>query len=279
MRIIDFRLRPPAKGFLATRIYSAPDNRDRYTRRLGFEPAESVRRQSMDLLFQEMDAAGIARGLAVGRNTDKLGVVPNADVAALARDYPQRFLAAGSINPAERKDAMRQIAEARALGINIINLEPGVLAQPMQVDDRRLYPIYAHCEDQRIAVILMTGGAAGPDITYSAPAHLDRVCGDFPDLTIVSAHGGWPWVQEILHVAFRRSNLYLCPDMYLGLQGSADYVKAADTYLADQVLFGTAYPFCPLKPYTDWFLSLPIRADSMEKVLYRNAARVLGLTG
>ena len=29
MPIIDFRLRPPAGDFLQTRIYSAPDNRDR----------------------------------------------------------------------------------------------------------------------------------------------------------------------------------------------------------------------------------------------------------
>jgi uncharacterized protein len=278
MRIIDFRLRPPTGAFLNTRIYGAPDNRDRYTLRLGFQPAPSAQRQSLDLLFTEMDAAGITKGVVVARNTDRLGVVTNEDVVAIASAHPERFVAVGSVHPANRQVAMQQIETARRLGLKMINLEPGALAEPLHVDDRRLYPIYATCEDLGLGVIVMSGGAAGPDISYTSPDHIDRVLGDFPHLPIVSSHGNWPWVQEIIHVAFRRSNLFLSPDMYLpNLPGMDDYVRAANGFMQDQLLFGTAYPFCPLKPYADWFLSLSWKPDVLDKVLHGNAEKLLGL--
>jgi predicted TIM-barrel fold metal-dependent hydrolase len=167
----------------------------------------------------------------------------------------------------------------RKAGLRAVNIEPGVLAPACYMDDRRLYPFYAWCEDERFPVIVMSGGGAGPDIGYSAPERIDRVLADFPQLTLVSSHGNWPWVHEVLSIAFRRPNLYLCPDMYWrGLPGSEDYTRAAATFLSERMLFGTAYPFCPLVEYVRWFTSLPLSANTMENVLAHNARRVLGLT-
>jgi hypothetical protein len=275
--IVDFRLRPPARGFLATKIYANAANRDRYTRRLGFEPAASAREQSMDLLLAEMDAAGITRGVVVGRTTATLGSVPNEDVAAIAAAHPARFVGVGSADTSDRRRAAAMIAECRRLGLAMVNLEPGVMDPPLRPDDRRLYPIYAHCEDTGMKLVIMAGGGAGPDITWTAPECLDRVLGDFPKLVMVNSHGGWPWAQEIVSVAFRRPNLYLCPDMYLlGMPGTDDYVRAANSFLGEQMLFGTAYPFCPLGPYTQRFMQLPLTDSARENMLWRNAHRLLG---
>ena len=278
MAIIDFRLRPPLKGFLDSRIYSAPDNRRRYTQKLGWGSVASADAQSADLLFDEMDRAGITLGVAVGRATATLGTIANADVAAIVADHPDRFVGVGSTHVIPRSVARTTVDEVIELGLGAVNLEPGVGSTPMRADDRRLYPIYAQCEDAGLPVIVMAGGGAGPDITYTAPEALDRVLGDFPDLQLVCSHGGWPWVGEILSVAFRRENFYLCPDMYLrGLPGSEDYIAAANGFLSERFLFGTAYPFCPLEPYVEWFKSLPLSDTSRERVMYGNAARLLKL--
>ena len=278
MKIIDFRLRPPYKGFLNARIYTRQDISGNFTRQLGFPVPPSAEAKSIDLMFKEMDQAGIRIGVAVGRNTKVLGAVPNVDVAAMAQEFPDRLVAVASIDPIDRKDAMRQLEEARNLGMKGINLEPGMMADPMHLDDRRLYPIYAYCEDNHIPTILMGGGNAGPDISYTSPEHIDRVLADFPDLKVVTAHGSWPWAKEILHVAFRRPNLYVSPDMYLyNLPGMSDYIMAANGFLQDRFLFGTAYPLCPLVEYTAWFQSLPIKPDIMDKILYKNASRLLGI--
>lgn len=276
--IVDFRLRPPVGGFLDTLMYSAGERRDGFTRTVGFEPSPAAQQQSMDLLLQEMDAAGVHKGVVVGRLAGTLGSVPNADVQRIVAEHPGRFIGAASIDPTSRKGACVTIDQALRDGFKLINIEPGSYPVPMYADDRRLYPIYAHCEDAGVPVIMMVGGTAGPDLSYSDPIRTDRVLADFPQLKVVVAHGGWPWVNEILHIAFRRPNLYLSPDMYFSrMPGWEEYVKAADSFLADRMLYASSFPFCPVKDYKTWFERLPIKPENLAKVMGGNACRLLGL--
>ena len=43
-------------------------------------------------------------------------------------------------------------------------------------------------------------------------------------------------------------------------------MEAATTYLADRLLFGTAFPIVPLKPMLDAFGTFPFRDEGCEKV-------------
>ncbi|MYZ47598.1 amidohydrolase [Rhizobiales bacterium L72] len=259
-------------------MYANAPRRDRLTRMHGFEPAPSAVQRSMPLLLEEMDRAGVAAGVVVGRLSGLFGSVTNDDVAKIAADHPGRFVAVGSIDPTDRDGAISEITRVAGLGFRAINIEPASYAVPMKADDRRLYPIYAHCEGIGIPVIIMAGGSAGPDLSYTEPAHLDRVAADFPELRIVVSHGGWPWVHQVLHIAYRRPNLYVSPDQYLAnMPGMNDYVAAADGFLSDRFLYGSSYPFTPVDRYAEWFRTLPIRPESMEKVLFRNAADLLRL--
>ena len=276
MPVIDFRLRPPMAGFLKMALFVESERRDWTTRVHGFGPAPSAREKSMPLLLQEMDRAGVTLGVVIGRNSGRYGSISNDDVAEIVKAYPGRFVGAASIDPTNRKAASEQIRHAAKSGFRAINIEPGSYPVPMMSDDRRLYPIYAQCEDARLPVIIMAGGSAGPDLSYTDPAHLDRIAADFPTLKIVVSHGGWPWVHQVLHIAFRRPNIYLSPDQYLAnLCGMDDYIRAADGFLADRFLYASSYPFTPVDGYAAWFRSLPIRPEAMEKIMFRNAASLL----
>ncbi|HEY7676436.1 MAG TPA: amidohydrolase family protein, partial [Candidatus Methylomirabilis sp.] len=111
-----------------------------------------------------------------------------------------------------------------------------------------------------------------------SPVPLDHVAAEFPTLPLIAAHGCWPWVTEALHVAFRRLNVYISPDMYLvNCPGWRDYVEAANSYLQDRFLFATAYPFLPLRETVAHVRRLPFRRHVLPKVLYGNAARLLGI--
>jgi len=278
MKIIDFRIRPPYKSFTDMVMYSSPERRDNFTRQLGLTPSRAAQQQSVDLLLQEMDDSGVDMGVVVGRNSGFFGSVPNDIVLEFTQSYPGRFIPVASIDASDRKIAVAQIDAAVAAGFKAINIEPGAYASPMHTDDRRLYPIYAHCEDRNLPVIIMTGGNAGPDISYTRPATLDRVLADFPSLRVVASHGNWPWVTQILHIAFRRPNLYLSPDMYLvNMPGMDDYVKAANGYLADRFLYASSFPFCGVKAYKEWYCQLGLTPENLEKTMYTNAARLLGI--
>lgn len=276
--IIDFRIRPPLRGFLDTLMYSAGDRRDGFTRTVGFEPSAAAQSQSMALLLKEMDQAGVDKGVVVGRLAGTLGSVSNDDVAAILSEFPDRFIGAASIDPTHRAAAFATIDNAIKSGFKLINIEPGAYPVPMYADDRKLYPIYGHCEDNGIPIILMVGGTAGPDLSYSDPIRTDRLLADFPRLQVVVAHGAWPWVTQILHVAFRRPNLWLSPDMYFSrMPGWQEYVNAADTFLSERMLYASSFPFCPVLGYKEWFEKLPIQQQNLQKVMGNNAKRLLAL--
>lgn len=278
MGVIDFRLRPPVRGYLDMLMYANGPRRDRATRLHGMEPAPSASRQSVDLLLQEMDRAGVTLGIMVGRSTRLYGSVSNDDLKRIATDYPGRFLGIPALDLSDWRAARRQIDEAVTNGFRAIGIEPGAAAEPMLADDRRLYPLYARIEDVGLPVIVMAGGGAGPDLSYTDPVHIDRVAADFPDLRIVVTHGGWPWVHQILHVAYRRPNVYLSPDQYMvNMPGMQDWIAAADGFLADRLIYGSSYPFLPVDACADWFRALPIRPENRQRVMHDNAAKLLGL--
>lgn len=278
MAIIDFRVRPPLKGFLGMVMYASAARRDRITRQHGMEPAPSAQAQSMPLLLAEMDAAGVTLGVVLGRYSGLYGSVSNQDVAEIVRAYPGRFVGIGSVDPSDRGRAIAQIEEALALGLKGINIEPGAYPIPMYANDPRLYPIYAYCEEKRVPVVVMAGGNAGPDLSYTYPVHIDRVAADFPALRIAISHGGWPWVNEVLHIAFRRPNVYVSPDQYLcNMPGMNDYLSAANGFLAERFLYASSYPFISVAQYAEWFRRLPIRPEVMERLLFHNAREFLGL--
>ena len=47
--------------------------------------------------------------------------------------------------------------------------------------------------------------------------------------------------------------------------------------MQDQVLFGTDYPLYEFEKGVKGFEELPLKDETKEKILYRNAARILGL--
>lgn len=278
MRVIDFRIRPPYRDFLDTIIYKQAARRDSITRSIGFEPSPAAVEQSTRLLLAEMDEGGIGMGVVIGRNSGVLGSVSNDVIKEFCEAHPGRFAAVGSIDPLDRRRAVADIDSLMASGFKAIGMEPGVSATPFHMDDRRLYPIYAYLEDRQIPLILMAGANAGPDLSYTNPEHLDRMLADFPTLPVVVSHGAWPWVTQILHVAFRRSNLFLSPDYCLGFPGTEDYIRAADSWLADRFIYASAFPFAPVGPYLKWFLRLGIGSRNIDGILYGNAARLLRLS-
>jgi predicted TIM-barrel fold metal-dependent hydrolase len=278
MKVIDFRIRPPYSEFLKTAMYANAARRDGLTRAIGLEPSPAATMLSVELLMEEMRDAEVDLGVVVGRNSGALGSVSNEVVKQFCDLHPGRFVPVASIDPANRRAAIREIDACIGLGFKAVNIEPGGAVPPLHTDDRRLYPIYAHCEDRNIPLILMTGGNAGPDISFTAPERLDRMLADFPDLRVVSSHGNWPWVHQVLHVALRRPNLYLSPDYLMAnMAGMVDFVSAANGWLSDRFVYASAFPFAPVRGYLTWFKSLPISPENMEKILGLNAARLLGL--
>ena len=280
--IIDMRLRPPWKSIPSLAVYNFPP--DGYAPEIkGAERPRSATERSMDLLFQEMDEAGIRCGVVMGRLADEqYGTIANEDIYELVDAYPNRFVGfpgVDSVRPRESLDELRQVAQHPKMPG--VHLEPMGAAPARAADDRVYYPLYAEAERLGVIVAISGGGLMGPDFSYVDPIAIQRVARDFPGLTLIMCHGGWPWVHQAIAIAYSCPNVYVSPDMYMiypEMPGGLEYVRAANLLLEDRIVFGTAYPTRPLPESVKDFHRLPFRDDHVKyKVLYATAARLLGL--
>ena len=277
--IVDFRVRPPYGGYLGTHMYRDRSRTARMARAQGQEPPGALADASWAVFLEELEASGVDRAVVPGRRTGVgFGEVPNTDLAAMARSTGERLIGFAAVpegSPEAGDELERDILGLRLVGLA---LDPGMADEPRYLDDPALLPLYERCIGLGIPVMITFSGNAGPDIGFADPVRLDRLAARFPELRIVVAHGGWPWVLPTLGVSFRRPNVWISPDMYLvSMPGAVHYVEAANGFLRDRLLFGSSYPFTPLAGALDAYRALPFDRDVLPLVLGENAARLLAL--
>jgi len=75
-------------------------------------------------------------------------------------------------------------------------------------DEKRFYPYYRLCTELNIPLVIHQGFTSRfKYVKYARPVYVDKVAVDFPDLKIVLAHVGTPWVDEALMVASKNPNV------------------------------------------------------------------------
>jgi uncharacterized protein len=281
--IIDMRLRPPLKSWRNTAQFT--EGAGYYPSRMGFPRPPSVTSQSVVDLLKEMKEADVL-GVIMGRQAPPpLGIIPNDEITEVMQQHPGRFVAFTGIDLRDIDGGVKEIDRTRRIeGYRGVSIEPGASFTPMYPDDRALYPIYEHCQELDLPVSITISGMlctmVGNDLAYGSPTPVARIAKDFPKLKIVISHGAWPGVMAMIEVAFMRENVYVSPDLYINgidTPGSQEYIKAARSFMPDRLLFGTAYPSRPLKESVEAFRQWGLPRELEEKVLYRNAARLLKL--
>lgn len=282
--IIDVRCRPPLPEF---REYFDIPRITWHGRRTGArEVSRAFCEGSMDLFLDEMAQAGIDVAVVQGRNSPEVfmgkkfnaAFIRNERIAELQARHPGRFIGLGGIDPSgSAHDPVKETERCiNGLGLKGIFVEPGRALQS-NPDDARMYPIYEKCIELDVPVNLMSGPYAGPDIEASNPLYVDRVATRYPELRILLGHGGYPYVQEVLGVAFKHVNVYVSPDMYLFAPGGTAYVEAANGSLRDQIVYGSAYPLRPLVQTVADNRALGFAAETVPLYFSGNAKRIFKL--
>lgn len=282
--IIDMRLRPPIPAWTRGSVFRTAMH---YPRNLvSFKGARSAWLESLDLLFEEMDSAGVKYGVLMGRaasGAGSLGGVANREIVEAVAQYPDRFLGFLGIDLEAVPEGLAEVREfAHARNIKGISIEPGSGKRPRWCDDPSLDPIYETALAHDLPVSLSLSGLlsalGGHDISWSSPVSIQRVARKYPELKIIVSHAAWPYASEMVVVALACPNVYVSPDLYgctAGMICAEDYVKGANMFLEDRTLFGTAYPTKDIQDSLRDFLGLGYREDIIPKILWHNAARLL----
>jgi predicted TIM-barrel fold metal-dependent hydrolase len=187
------------------------------------------------------------------------------------------------VDPRNTMDAVREVDRAILdLGLHGVVFEPGFLG--ISPVDPRCYPVYARCSQLGVPVGLHTGinfSSHGP-LEHERPFLIDHIARDFPELTIVCHHGGWPWPHEAAAVAWKHKNVYLefgaiAPRYQAPGAGGGwgDIVHLMDTVLREQILFGTDWPMIRYDRALSEIDLLGLRPESRAAYLGGNALRLL----
>ncbi len=282
--IIDFRVRPPLDLQPESHRTAPKEYTEQY--RAVFGPDFDVGKgKTTDDLVAEMDAAGV--DFAVMHAEFEWGDAADALNEAVARtvhDRPDRFAGFGAITmePLRPMHAVRQAIEVADLGLVGISHESSFHGFP--IDDRRLYPLYARATELGLPVAVHAGinYTVHHPILNDHPLQIDQVACDFPDLTIIACHAGWPWIPEMVAVARKHPRVYMefggLAPKYVGLPGTGWEVmhRFMNSLLAGQVLHGTDWPTFAMARALDEWRAMDLKPEVLAALLGGNARRLLG---
>lgn len=201
------------------------------------------------------------------------------DLSAQAvKAHPQRFAGQLYVDPNAGMEAIHAIRRAHEeLGIVAASFFPAGVGVP--IDDKRAYPVYAKCAELGIALFVNVG-IPGPRVPFQPQyvGHLDEVCWYFPELKVITRHGGEPWADLLVKLMLKWPNLYYSTSAVAPKYWPKDIIDFANTRGADKIMYAGYYPSgLSLERSFQELENVALRDHVWPKFLRENAIRVLGL--
>ncbi len=237
-------------------------------------------------LLDHLDAIGVERVCLISyASPEVLGL--QEDVTRFVSEYAaedrERLLAFGSVHPKLTKDPEGDVERlASKYEMRGLKIHPPhqLFAANEYLDGRlpNLWKIYRAAERIRLPVMVHTGTSIFPGARarLGDPLALDDVAQDFPDLTILMAHGGRPlWCDTAFYLLRRHPNIYLDTS-------SIPPVRFLEWFpqierVADKVLFGSDWPgpgIPGIKEEIDGMRALALSDAFKEKLFVANARKL-----
>ncbi len=210
--------------------------------------------------------------------------LPNDYYAEIVRQFPDKFIGIAGIDPMKKKKAIQEITRSFELGLRGIAIRPFMFQ--IRPTDKKMYPIYEKCVELDIPIWFhMSINYSTNTMEVERPIYLDIVAQDFPELRIIAGHGGWPWVNEMVAVAWHNPNIYIdiasYLPKYLGMKGTGwePLMHFGNSVIQDRILFGSTWLLMSMtiKQLADEVMKLPLKEKVKENWLYNNAARFFGI--
>ncbi|MDF2707295.1 MAG: amidohydrolase [Nonomuraea muscovyensis] len=238
-------------------------------------PAE---RPPVSATLAAMDAAGVDLALISAWYGPQGALISNDEVAAFVAEAPHRLVGVASVDLRKPVPAVRELRRAvTELGFKALRVLPWLWELPP--DDRRYYPLYAECVELGIPFCTQVGHT-GP-LRSSEPGrpipYVDRVALDFPELTIVAGHIGYPWTTEMIAVATKHPHVHIDTSAYTVRRYPVELIAYLKAHGRTKVLFGTNHPMITPAKALDGLDQLGLDDEVRELFLHGNAQRIFDL--
>lgn len=199
--------------------------------------------------------------------------------------------AVGSIDLENHTQSDVNLLENLLKAQKIIGIKFNLGYQHVYPYEEKFHPIYELCIKYNVPVIFHTGdtlaGAVpNPKLKYSHPVHIDEVAADFPNLKIILAHMGNPWLIDCAEILYKNENAFAdISGLVVGDDLTSSYgdlmrnrIKELIAYAGEKkLLYGTDWPLTPMAPYIKFANSLGLSSDGLDHLFYKNAVELFNL--
>ena len=230
-----------------THIWDSPEQ---------FGPEATVRiRRTVGAGGQHPDASPQVHGQAMdpvdyavvlGFVSLRLGArISSAQVAGYVSREPTKYLGFAGIDPMG-PDYLDQVDEAIRLGLVGVTISPA--GQGFHPGHTRAMALYERCQKSRLPVMVHPASQFSTEsmMEFAQPHLFDEVARKFPELRLIIAQVGHPWIDPTLtliskhrHIWADLSDLVLQPwPLYNTL------LAAYQQGVTDRLLVGSNFPFC-----------------------------------
>jgi predicted TIM-barrel fold metal-dependent hydrolase len=218
-----------------------PEHIGEWARYMPHTPSEA----GHDSHRQAMADGSVEEFLVLALDFQQIGVhVPNEYVADYLAGFGSRGIGVASVDPADPSAVDKLTYAATELGMRGLKLSPPY--QGFHPHSDAAWEIYRKASDLGLFMIFHQGWVFDPrcSLEEANPILLDRVARGFPDMKIIIAHLGQPWITETVGIMRRHKNVFTDisarfsrpRQLYDGL------VTAIEHGVIDRVLFGSDFP-------------------------------------
>lgn len=216
--------------------------------------------------------------------------VPNDFIAEQVAESGGRAIGFASVNP-RQPDAPAEFERAvRGLGLRGLKLSPAYQGfDPRLPEAWRLYEL---ANRWRVPVMFHAGGAypASASLETANPVLLDPVARAFPELPLIVAHLGQPWMAETVMLLRKHPNVFadLSARFHRPWQLYNGLILALEYRVEEKLLFGTDFPVATPVHAIEQFRGLNRMVEGthlpripervIEAILYERPLELVGLT-
>jgi hypothetical protein len=190
----------------------------------------------------------------------------------------------GTVDPF--KDTAIEEAKHAIEDLGLMGFHFHPIMQHFAVNERQFYPLFETINALKVPIMVDVGttgmgagmpGGMGAKIRHAHPSSIDELAADFPDLNIICAHPGWPWIDEMTAAALHKGNVYWEMSGWAPKYLPDDIKRDIRGRLKDKVMFGSDYPSMPYERLFREWGEIGYTDEILEKFYHKNAEELLGL--
>ena len=172
--------------------------------------------------------------------------IPLELISKYVNQFPDRLLGVAGIDPTNLAEAIEELHRAHSeFGMRAITVSPA--AQDFHPADSRAMQVFGEAARLKKPVFVHQGihFSSASKMQFARPSLLDEVARDLPNLKIVIAHLGYPWIDECIVLLGKHPNVFadISSILHRSWQAYNALLSAYQYGVMDKLLFGSDFPY------------------------------------